>query len=732
MLLLFSLAISLCFILAAFLGAWKARKYVWQMSVSRIILLLVSAVISTLISCGVAFLCVKILQKPISSMAVLSSFSSLNIGISIVNVLAVTVGIIASALLFIPIFWIVRGLMKLFLRLLTKGLVKLTKKKGIPTEGEDTEQELLELAERKKYEEFRLKKANWISVLCGGICGFLTMFMMAIPVVGLLSATNDIVAPAVAHVELGNKPVAKLTKVLDASANNVASKAVSVAGGKLMFNSMTYCKADDNATSKTVRQDIADASEIAAIAFKYGTIKTFFSNSQGALANEQSTYEIITVLYRNPRLYHTVDMISDEVIKGFLFKVRVPEHKELLYPEFIADIQAVSGDDETTLAEWYGEVFDTYGIKVTDDQNLAAARAKLEEKDMLLWVSDNIVSDEEHFRSKTECISVDDVIAGEPNVVDKQKEAKYLSHAIAMVCSLDGNVNAPTFDIKKMMNDLGPIFDTYAHTQTVGPTKTEYMLEGILQSKLVHDKVGMTVLGASESAKSIYENATSIGYTSMMTSLSKAVEVVEAASSTDKDTTAAVKAMLADLTPQSSKVLQTMSTPSVMRRYGVPERSAAPVSSMVSNTFKNLSDAKEKGMSDEEYQKESVAVSNMMDVLMSTDKKSKATFGEGSVTGVTAKEYVNNIMDSKVMSATVVDKVYAGGTEPTEDPLNSRRLLSEEEKAELTGALNENWSASDKSIETQKKLVSISAMLNVKVTLNAEGSFEVVEPEQQG
>lgn len=736
LLLVFSLIFLFIFALGAFIGAMKGRKYMWQMSVSRIILSLASAAVAVLLSCGISFLFANVLKKPISSVALISSLSGLNIGISIVNVLAVLFGIIISALLFIPIFWGVRGLMKLLLRLLTGAIVKMTGKNRavrVSDEAEDTERELVVLVERNKYEEFKLKKASWVGALCGGICGALTVFIMAVPVVGLLTAANEIVAPAMEHVELGKKPAAKLVELLDASANNVTSKSVSVAGGKLMFNSLTYCKVENNATSNTVRQDTATVAEVAAIAAKHGVLKTALSNSQGALAKEQFTYEVLLTLFENPRLHRAVDMVSDEVIDGFLRKVRVPKQKAPLYAEFLAEVKNVSGTDVNTLAAWYGEVFDDYGLRISEEKKYALAQAKLAGIDVLTWISNNVVSSELMFCSITERIAIEDVTAGEPTVVDTKKEAALLAHAISMVCNLPSDVNSPSFDVKEMMAQLGPIFDTYSASQTVGPLKTEYMLMGILQSRLVHDKVGMTVLGASESAEAIYENAHSIGYKSMMNSLAKAVEVVEAASSDKKDTSAAVKAMLADLTPQSSKVLRTMSTPSVMRRYGVPERSAAPVASMVGDTFKNLSDAKENGMSDEEYDKEAAAVSNMMDILMVSDKRSNApTFGEGSVTGVSAQEYVNNIMNSKVMSATVVDKVYVDGAQtPSLDPLNSKRVLGDQEKTEFAAAINTSWNASAKDDEAQKKLISIAAMLNIEITLNAESVFEIVEPVEQ-
>lgn len=698
------------------------------------ILALASAFVSALITSGIAMLCVKLLIKPISSIALLNSLGNIDIGISPVNVIAVVISMIASAILFLPVFWGVRGLATLLLKLLTRGIMKLTERKKAKacesvTDASSDEDCLIPEIKKKRYDEFKLKKASWVGALCGALCAFLTMFIMAMPFVGLLGTAYDVAAPGLSHVELGESPAAKAVEILDVSVNNVGAKAVRVAGGQLLYDMMSYCKADENATAVTVKQDLSDAAELVGITAKHGTLTMFLSDRQKALANEQSTYEIIEVLINNPRLCHTVDMISDEVIKGFLFKVRVPQSKAPLYDEFLAEIAQVGGSDEKTVAGWYGEVFDDYGLRVSEEQKLAAARAKLGGADMKAWISDNIVADRSAFCSTTECMVVDDVTSGEPVIVDKAHEVKTLSHAISVVCSLSGDVNSSKFDIKKMMRQLGPVFDSYAQTETVGPLKTEYMLMSILQSRLVHDKIGLTVLGAADSARSIYENAQSIGYTGMMNSLSKAVEVVEAASSSKKDTAAAVKGMLEDLTPESSRVLQTMATPSVVRKYGVPERSAVPVSSMVSDTFKNLSEAKENGMSDEEYKKESAAVSNMMDILMSSDKKStSATFGKNGVTGVTAEEYVNNIMDSKVMSDTVLDKVYVDGSTPTNDPLNSKRRLASSEKEELTAALTGRWNASDKSEETQKKLISLAAMLNVEVALNAEGAFEVVEP----
>ena len=131
-------------------------------------------------------------------------------------------------------------------------------------------------------------------------------------------------------------------------------------------------------------------------------------------------------------------------------------------------------------------------------------------------------------------------------------------------------------------------------------------------------------------------------------------------------------------------------------------------------------------MSEEELNRETAAVDNVMKIAMDAGKSSSSTtFGEGSATGVTAGEYVSSIMDSEVVSKTVTDKVYDGGTEARQDPLNSGRQLSDTEKSELSQALNDTWnSATDEERADEgfrQKLVAVGALVNVKVTVDDHG-----------
>lgn len=726
--LIFSLAFLVFAGLAFLIGALKGKKYVWQFSVSRIILNVISAVVAAVLTGFVARGISKALADAFNEMEALDSIREIGLAISVENMLVVIIASIAAGLVFVPMFAIVRCFAKLALKALTKLFVKLTSK----NDGERVVS--VQGRRRRKYDQFRTAKGNMLGAVCGGVCGLITLIVLSIPMVGALNTVNDIAYNAFDASD--SKVAGNVAEAMDASANNVGASIVKYSGGELLFNAMTYCEVGDT-TTVTVKEDFVTVGNIAAVAVKYDLLSELTDSPEKALTNEDCTSEIFLLILENPRLSPLIDTISDFAMELILEAVEIPENIEPLYEDFLDDMAAVkisevqpaardsSAADENV--KKYAKVFDEYGLRVDEDTQLSAVQAKLSGTDMRAWARKNIAADAKEFVNKTELISVHDVIDGRAEVKDIDKESKALAHAFAVVCTLADDMDST--DMQAMLSKLGPALDAFYETETVGAEKTEYLLMGLLQSKKVHDEIGLSVLDATDTAVSIFENSQEKGFEPMLISLSKAIDVVQAASDPNKDTSEAVKGMLDDLTPESSKVLQTMTTPSVVQSYNVPEKSAAPVSNMLSDTFGNLADAKEQGMSDEEYEKESAAVSNMMDILMNSNDSGSTMFGSDSVTGITADEFVNNIMDSSVMSQTVVDNVYTDGENATNDPLNSERNLGDQEKAELLDAISNNWESSDKSEDTKKKLISTAAVLNFQIEITNNG-VSAVAPQQ--
>ena len=145
---------------------------------------------------------------------------------------------------------------------------------------------------------------------------------------------------------------------------------------------------------------------------------------------------------------------------------------------------------------------------------------------------------------------------------------------------------------------------------------------------------------------------------------------------------------------------------------------------MMSDMIGNMSEAKQNGMSDEEYAQESAAMATVMNVAMGVGDTERDTFGEGSKTGLSATEFVDRIADSDSVSKSVTDTVYENGSNtPTENPLQAGELSSEEE-AEMIAALDARWKriadSSDEAAkaEEQKKLIAIAQLLNVSIAFS--------------
>lgn len=485
------------------------------------------------------------------------------------------------------------------------------------------------------------------------------------------------------------------------------------------------CVAGEN--NAVIKQDVHTFADIIAIYAEHNMLGEIKTNPMNAFSNEEVTSRIMLDLLENPRLYVMVDAFADFGTTMLLESVKVPQNTNLMYDNLNYRIEGAYAENEKDYVTIYKEIFDDYGIRVSDEQLLAAAQHRLGGGDIRAWVAQNVVADEADFLAKTERMTIDKITEGAAEVKNKKDEAEALGKSYKVMSDLMNGMNKTGFDVKNMLRDLGPVLDAFKKTESIGPEKTHHILVGLLQSEKVHDKIGFTVLDAADSAGSITKNAETKGYATMLNSLSLAVDVVSAASSIEKNTQEAVDAMLDDLTPESAEVLQTVTTPEVVSKYGVPAGSSEPIADMISDTFGNLSDAKEEGMSDEQYQKESAAVSDMMNVLMSTGKAGKM-FGEDGRTGGSAEKFVNNIMDSDVMSGTMVETVYKGTEEPTNDPLSSKRQMAQEEKDELISALSNRWNASDKSAQTKKEILSIAAIMNVTVEITDSG-VSYVEPE---
>ena len=190
-------------------------------------------------------------------------------------------------------------------------------------------------------------------------------------------------------------------------------------------------------------------------------------------------------------------------------------------------------------------------------------------------------------------------------------------------------------------------------------------------------------------------------------------------SSNKENSTESVKELIETITPTSAETLQQLTTPDTVKNYGVPEENAEKISDVLTDMFGQMSDAKEKGMSDKQYQDEANAVNDMLNIAMNIgeSKTGETIFGEESVTGITATEYVERVMNSEVISNTVVNAAVENG-EIVNNPLGMARELTESEKTELVSAIDTNWKNSEQSTDDKNLLGSIAAILGIELQFN--------------
>lgn len=487
----------------------------------------------------------------------------------------------------------------------------------------------------------------------------------------------------------------------------------------------------EGSTEETVKGDIRTIVNIIAYMVETDVLNEVEDDFALVLEKEDITKNILLEILNNDHLDGIIGEIMDFGVNALCETLEIRENMDGIYDEFLEDLDDIyAGSDasnEEAIAnaeKEYKTLFDDYALKVDENIPKEAAIADASGEDMVAWLAaKQIVSSEVDFVEKCLYVTSSDINLKDHKITNTEAEAEKLAKALHTVLTLTDKLE-DTSDTVNTVMQLGPVLDAFAATETVGADCTGKLLVAILQSDTVSKSVGFNHIQATDIADSINSGAAKGGYVAQMKTLAQTVDVLQVVANKG-DSKEAVQTLLKDLTPETAKTMQTVTTPSVMKENGVPEKSAESASSMMSDMLGGLSDAKAEGMTDEQLDKETAAVNNVLNTAMNIDSSHDTVFGEESATGVTAEQYVNDLMDSQVVSETIINHVYGEGDTPTMDPLNSERTLSESETGDLVTALNNKWqgaTAEEKADPNfNKSLVAMAALVNVSVTITDQG-----------
>ena len=551
----------------------------------------------------------------------------------------------------------------------------------------------------------------------------------------------------------------------------------------------------------TIKTDADTLVEIAAILIEQDAINTILTDPKSIPENEEMTAPVLYALLENEHLSPMIGTLAELGVQYVGEQLHLHAHRDALYDEFTVtaatNVSAILSAGFTNTSEQltsvYGDLFDDYGLTVSAESTAQIAEmtvaafpdGTVDTEAMKAFLSTVELTLTDGKVIKLDCadtladnsvlVCIDELSFNVSDISDKNAESLALAKAVHEVFSLTTLIKTGAFADAGSIQKLGPILDALAHTETMGEEDTGRLLTGILQSDMIHDQIGFSLVGATDVASTIYGKSQTQGYSPLMKSLSDTVEIVKLTTgdtTTKEEVTAKVEVLLEELTPESAEVLQKITTTEVMVSQGVPEQSAEPVSNLVSNMFGNLATAKDNGMSEEEYKKEAEATSNLLNMALAATSSGKNIFadvpattdtpttpeggtegegdgeGEGDTEGdtgsteggeadpapssgnsMTASDYIDSVMNSTVISQTIVEATFTEDSteEPVLDPLNMGKTLSENEQAQVLDSLNEHWANATEEEKADsdyfKTYAAIGAMVNFPITVDENGNI---------
>lgn len=500
-----------------------------------------------------------------------------------------------------------------------------------------------------------------------------------------------------------------------------------------------------DSTYGTVKEDVKTLFDLMATVVEKDAMARLSNDPILLFEDREFSASLLKSLLENPRMCRMVDGFLTFGLETMGKSFGMHESTEEIYRQWSDDMTDVvkqqlngkpASEALSLLTDGYARVFEKYGMKVAPSAATVMAETVMNHYNAhgnfavdvltpLPMADGSTVSvTPEAMKTVSVLVAVDQMDINASRVTDPAKEADALATVLARLVSMMDEIGQKDFSVSTAVRSLGTVLDDLAKTETLGKDTTEKLLLGLLQSKNVRESTGLSVLELYDITHTIIENAGSKGYATLLLSLSHTVDALNAANDPGVELSEKVGVLMENMTVESAKVLQQLAKPSLMVSNGVPEENAEASANMMSAMFGNLATFGE-NMTAEDYRREANAVTHVTNLAMSaTSSQSETTFGEGSATGVTAGEYVNESLDSLVVSTTIRETVYPdGGDTPVADPLNTGMTLNDTERTEMLTALNERFAteADPTNAQVRQNYIAIGAMVNVPLVITDGG-----------
>lgn len=300
------------------------------------------------------------------------------------------------------------------------------------------------------------------------------------------------------------------------------------------------------------------------------------------------------------------------------------------------------------------------------------------------------------YSATVELILVDTTVFDEPNAVSEAElEAiiNSVSDVFETVMGLMGS-DMTVDDIGKMFESLGGILTALEQSEGFyGKAKTEKLLEVLLKSSLCKEKIGVSAADVDAFLTKKSEN--NVGYTAIMTTVSKTTKVLDTVANGGQITDSQISELITSLTTEGSgEVIATVITEDRFKQMGFASDTnsgkAGAAASLISDVFTNVSNVTD----ETEHEAEVGAVKQLIEIAIDAKSNTDATknaFGEEGRLGCTAGELLDNVIASDSVCGAI-------NSNTTESNPFGIKLTAEDQSAlssELNARISEATQAGD-------------------------------------
>lgn len=505
-------------------------------------------------------------------------------------------------------------------------------------------------------------------------------------------------------------------------------------------------------TPDSVKADVRTLGDIVTILINHDAVNTALDDAESILSQKPLIKDLLTAFFENDHLSSLtstlvevgIGVLEDGLGMADTLEAPYAKLKEELaeikstYAITYADSAESAGEKRASAKEAVKSTLIKHGIDVTDDGAMTVANALVEGTD----VSAALLSVEINKGNGTETVNLSSfdvfeevsvlttkkeiVITHKNNIVNPEAEAEYIADALLSIVELTDSMDSSDNGFAPVLKTVGKILDSLSHTELVGKSVVDKLVLVMFQSDKVSDILPMNTIEITSFVNSLIDSTDKGNtYYSVMSSITNMTDALSGM--TDGETenaNAALENALKDITPETAELLGHFATPEFVEGLGIEKESSEGVANVLTNLFDEISSAKDStaegglGLSDEEYHDEAEKISNLLDVTMK--------MSDGSGEEIAFDQYVGDVMDSKILSNTVINSVCdENGNVVNKDPLNTGRELTDGEKNDLVNKLNEKLNEKPGE-ETEKLVKAVAAYMNTDVVI--EGGVVSVAP----